>query len=376
MVDSVDYVDLELVDSDVVAIVARAVEDLTVKFPELVLFEGSLESVLIEAFATITAEAVYAANRVPGKVLEDLLALYGLPRDAGEFPQASLQFTLADNGQARTVPLGTRVLVTNVNGDAMVFGTNADLVIPSPGTVGTVDAVGDDYSAAFNGTQTLTVELVDSVSYVEAVEVTGAVTDGRDPETTEAYLDRGAARLARLTSTLVRADQFALAAMEDPAVARALAVDLYDPNQVPPDNRAGHVTVAVLGALGAVLTPEQKTAIEAALEAQAIAVLDVHVVDVTVTPVNVTVDVEPVAGVLAADVRASVEAQLAEYLDPGSWSFGDTVYVNELISVIDQAPGVKRVIDLTAPAADVSLAGVGPVADLGVAVVLVGGVAP
>lgn len=368
-----DYEELSLYDSDVVALVERAVGDVTTKFPEWIPYEGSLEVVLLEAFATITAETVYAANRVPITVMEELLKLYGLPRDAGDFPVGLAEFTLSDNDQERTVPLGTRILVSNSDGESMVFVTNGDLFLAPGIMTGVVEVVGDDYSAVFNGPQPLVVEMLDSVSYVEGVSFIGYVGNGRDPEDLDTYLDRGAARLSRLTTTLVRADQFEAAAMEDPAVGRAIAIDLYDPGQVPPTGRAGHITVAVLSPEGIALSPEQKTAIQTDLNSQAIAILDVHVVDVTITVVNIEVDVVAQDGWLDDDVRSSVVDTLTKYLDPSTWSFGGVIYVNELISVVDQAPGVERVIAVNAPASDVTLAGVGPVANLGTTTVLVNG---
>lgn len=371
----VNYTDLALYDSDPVALFKRALDDVQMKFPEWVPREGNLEVVLLEAFATVVAETVYAANRAPAAIMVELLQLYGLTRDAGDFPLATLRFTLADNGQERSVPIMTRVLVTNADGESMLFGTNADFSLAPGVTTGTVPAVGDDYSDAFNG-QALTVELLDAVSYVDKVELVGPVVDGRDPEDLQSYLDRGAALLSRLTTTLVRDDQFATAAMEDPLVSRAIALDLYDPGQVPPDNRPGHITVAVLGADGELLTVEQKAALEQRLEDQAVAILQIHVVDVSVNVVDVDVDVEPVSGWTATDVRTSVIRTLEDYLNPLTWSFGNVVYYNELISVVDHAPGVQRVINIAAPAGDVALAGLGPVADLGSAVVRVDGVAP
>lgn len=367
------YTDLSLYDTDVVRLVQRAVSDITSKFPEWAPLEGSMEMVLLEAFSMMVAETVYAANRVPGIVMEDILGLYGLVRDAGEFPQVDATFTVSDNGQVRPIPAGTRILVRSQLGTSMVFATNAEVQLAGGVTTATVLCVGDTRTSAYNGVTGLTAELLDSVAYVEKVQLAGTVTIGRDEETLQSYLDRGAALMSRLTSTLVRADQFATAAMEDTNVVRAISVDLYDPTQNPPTGHAGHVTVAVLGQNGAVLTPTQKTALETRLEGQAVAMLDVHVVDASVTQVDVTVDVVPVEGWLDDDVKTSVTNTLDKYLDPASWSFGGTVYYNELISIIDHAPGVQRVISLTAPSGDLVLTGVGPVADLGTATVTVNG---
>lgn len=369
------YLDLAVYDSDPVALMRRALDDVTSKFPGWRPLEGDLPVVLLEQFALMVAESVYAANRAPAIVMESLLGLYGLTQDAGAAPEADFLFTVATTGGERTVPAGTRVLVKgDTEDDAQVFSTTATLTIPAGATTGVIAATAAERTSSLNGATGLAVQALDSVAYVESVTLSGVVRNGRDPEDVQAYLDRGALMLSRLTSTLVRVDQFAAAAMSDPDVARAIALDLYDPGQSPPEGRAGHVTLAVLGQNGAALTPEKKAALEAALEAQAVAILDVHVVDATVTPVDVTVDVVARPGWLPADVKASIQHTMDTYLDPAEWSFGDQVFVNELISAVDQTEGVERVIAVEAPAADVTLPGVGPVASLGTLVVKVDGV--
>lgn len=363
------YQDLTVTEWSATDLVARAVDSLSTRMPELRLVEGDIPSLLLEEVAKITAEAVYAANRAPAVVMESLLLLYGVTRDPGAQAHATLRFTVATTGAARSIPAASRVLV-----GGRVFTTDAQLDIAAGSTTGDVAATSEDFTAALNGATGLTVAMLDAVAYVESVALVGTPHDGRNPEDLQPYLDRGAASLSRLTSTLVRSDQFATAALADTNVARAVAIDNYDPGQSPPTGRAGHLTVAVLGQNGATLTSGQKAAVQAMLAAQAVAILQIHVIDATVTPIDVTVDVHPVAGWVAADVRTSVTNTLASYLSAARWSYGSSVYFNELISVIDQAPGVDRVIALTTPSADVTLAGVGAVASLGTTTVRVDGV--
>lgn len=364
------YTDLTPIPWTAADLVSRAVSNLTTRLPELRLLEGDLASLLLEEQAKIVSELIWSANRAPTVVMESLLLLYGVTRDPGAQAHATARFTVAAGSVARTVPAGTRVLVSG-----LLFITDAELTIAAGDTTGDVAVTSEEFTASLNAASGLTVAMLDAVAYVEAVALVGTPSDGRDPEDLTAYLDRGATTLSRLTSTLVRADQFATAALSDPNVARAVAVDLYDPGQVPPDNHAGHVTVAVLGQNGAVLTSGQKAAVEATLAAQAVAMLQVHVIDATVQPVDITVDVHPVTGWTAADVKASVQSTLSSYLSAERWSYGASVYRNELISVIDQAQGVDRVIDITTPSGDVALTGIGAVASLGTLTVKVDGVA-
>jgi hypothetical protein len=161
----------------------------------------------------------------------------------------------------------------------------------------------------------------------------------------------------------VRPSHFTAAALENPLVTRAFVLDNHDGVAA---NQLGHVAVAVAGAGGVALGAGDKAAIEADLEDRAQVNLDVHVINPTVTAVAVTATVRRVAGYTDDAVEANVTAAINAYLDPDTWEWGSTVRRNELIAVIDRAEGVDFVDVLTAPAADVVLPGVAPLADAGV----------
>ena len=101
------------------------------------------------------------------------------------------------------------------------------------------------------------------------------------------------------------------------------------------------------------------------LTAKAHSGLAIHVIAPTITAVPVTVSVTLTPGAVAATVIAAINTALAAYLNPDAWAWSATVYRNELIALIDRVPGVGRVVTLTAPAADVTLVGVAPLADDG-----------
>lgn len=138
-----------------------------------------------------------------------------------------------------------------------------------------------------------------------------------------------------------------------------------------PGSHAGHVTTAVLGSAGALLAQADKTTLHDGLESKTLANLDVHVVDPVVNTVNVTATVVRKAGFTDQQVTDNVTAALNDYLDPDAWEWGDTVYRNELIVVVDAAEGVERVVTLDVPAADVVLAGRAPLVDAGTVTVTV-----
>lgn len=368
-VDLSGYVDLTLYDRSPGSLVERAVNDAVAKLPGWVPREGLTEMVLIEALALEVAELVYAINRVPGAVAEGLLRLFDVTRSQGARALMTVEVTFADN-TGRVLPVGSRLRLA-VEGEPWLFTLDADAVAAPGQFTATAPATAARLGAAPNGIVPGTVvDLLDVHYYVESIVVDVAPAGGLDPETTAAWLVRASARLARLTDTLVLPSHFEAAAIENPAVKRAKALDLYDPGTGPsPGSNPGHVTVAVIGPAGAALTAPAKAGLEADLEALALVNLDVHIIDATITNVAVTVDVTAKAGFLAADVQAAVVAALQAYLNPDVWPWVGTVYRNELIALIDGAAGVDRVVNLTVPAADVVLAGFAPLANDGAIVV-------
>jgi Baseplate J-like protein len=354
-----EYVDLTLYDRTPQELLDTALADAAIKLPGWVPREGNTELVLLEAVSLEVAELVYAINRLPGAVTEVLLGLYGIVRDDGAPPVATVRFELSDN-LGHTIPAGT--IVRLVAGDVVVdFTTNANLAIAPGATEGVIGITADRNTIEGNGTPIDTeLELITAVPYVDAVVVTVAIAGGLEAETGESFLDRGAQALRRLVSTLVTPDHFVAAALEDPNVLRAQGLDNYNPAVGPnPGDNPGHITVVVAGANGAALTAPQKAAIEAVLEAAAMANLDVHLADPNVTNQAIDVTVVRLAGYTDLQVQANVTSALQAYLDPATWAWGRDVYRNELISVIDQAVGVDRVVALAVPAADVAITNIG-----------------
>jgi len=215
-------------------------------------------------------------------------------------------------------------------------------------------------------------ELLDSLAMVNSVELATPMTAGADPEGVEDWLTRTRERYARLSEVLVLPGHFVSRALEDVRVYRALGFDLYNPDVAGvPGDHPGHITVAVAGSGGTLLSAAVKAELLAVLDAASLANLGVHVVDVTLNTVAVAVTVLRTAEATSAAVVAAVQAALSEYLSPDVWRWGGTVYRNELISLVDAVVGVERVVALTTPATDVALTGVAPLTSPGVLTVTV-----
>lgn len=355
-------IDLALFDLTPQDLVDQALADAATKLPGWTPRESNTEVVLLETQALMAAETIYAINRVPRAVLGALLQLYGLTPDPGA--AATMQVALRYASPVPvTVPAGTTIRLT-VGDDALEFTLTAGVTLPSSPANGsvTVTVTAVEPTARFNGA-TGTVEVVDQVNAINQVIVSNIADGGRDPETLDDFLVRGSQLLQRLVTTLVLPQHFTAAALEQPGVYRALTVDLYDPAVgAAPGSTPGAVTVAVLGPGGAPLTTAAKTALAAALRARALASLTITVIDPSITYVPVTGTVVCKAGADPAAVEAACTAAVGQYLSPLTWTWGAQVFRNELISLLDQVPGVDRVDALDEPYVDMTLGGVAPLA--------------
>ena len=360
-------VDLVIYDKTAAELVDAAVLAAQTVLPEASFPDGSIEMTLLESLSLIVAELVYGINRIPGAVLESLLTiLYGIARSSGVAPTATVTFTAGASGAS--IPANT--LVQLGMGDALViFATNTELTLVAGTGSGTVAVTGTTLTDTVNGRAVGTpLTVVSATTGVTGASLATAVAGGAGPEDANAYLDRASNRLARLTDTLVVPAHFTAYALEQPGVYRAVVIDAYLPPSGTPGTNAGHVTVAVLSSSGAVLSAGAKTALETAMDAKALASLAVHVIDPTITAVPVTATVKALTGYTTAAVQASCVAALQGFLSPLTWTWGSTLRRNDLIALLENVPGVDYVTagHPTAPAADVALAGVAPLASAGV----------
>jgi uncharacterized phage protein gp47/JayE len=366
--DITGYVDLRIFDITDQEMVNTAIANLLLNLPGWVPNEANIEMVIIESLALVMAEGIVAINRLPGAVTAAILAMAGVTQDIGAPPTATATITFGDT-IGHTVPGGTRVLLPQSDGSAITF-----LVEPPGVTVlagsssGVASIIGDTYTAIANGTPSGT-ELImaDRLPFVESVALATAVANGADPETDNQWRDRGVARLARLSDALVTPGHFVSAALETEGVAAAVGLDLWDGSGGAPGDDPGHMTVAVLGDGGVALSAPAKAALATSLEGRAVAILTVHVIDVTVVTVNVATTVVLRSGFDPASVTAAIQGAVTSYLDPLAWTGGATIYLNEMISLVDQVTGVDRVttVTLAGSAANYTMSGYAALPDAG-----------
>lgn len=363
--DLSQYRDLRIYDRDAETLYEVAEQDLIMKLPDWAPREDSTEVMLMQALALQVSEAIFAINRLPGGIMQILMQMYGVERDEGAFPVAEITVRVADTF-GHVIPAGTRFsLELPMEQDPIVFKTNVAVEIPVGQSSTVVTAYGEEYAAEANDTPTGTsVELLDSISFVERCALSIPVYGGRNQESDSDWATRGSARLRRLSDALVVPDHFTVAVLEHPSVGRATTLDTYNPDGAVPGNSPGHITVAVFG-LSGTISAEEKEAMRVDLMSNTVANLTVHVVDPTITNVNVNVTVRRGSGYTEDVVRANVVAQLQKYLNPNQWPWDNTVRYNELIARVDAAEGVDYVIGVANPSADLPVPGIAPLTRLG-----------
>jgi uncharacterized phage protein gp47/JayE len=299
--------------------------------------DGALETVLLEAFATGAADVIYALNRLPGRIEQDILALYDVARYAGARATGTAVITW-DTSRTETVAAGLRFAVPDTDIELEVTtttsGTGATLSVPVRAT--------EPGSAPNSVASAAALDVLDAIPYAVSVALSGTLSGGADPETDAAYIDRASTRLARVTSSLVVPEHFVAYALENPAVKRAKSYDLWDGTGSLSTSDTGYITIAMYGAQAQVASGT-RTTIETEMAERAASMITPVVIGATLTTVNVAATVVALAGYDNNDVRDACEAAVRAYINTDTWVWDASVIDTEIISVLDDVPGVDYV---------------------------------
>jgi uncharacterized phage protein gp47/JayE len=306
---------------------------------------GSLDTVLLEAWAVADADLVYALNRTLGALVEAILAIDGVARDDGE-PATGIVDLVFDGTDTRTVSAGTQ-FVTDSDDDPVTLVAVADTAIASD--VGAVDVAEATPGAGSLLTAGQPVSPAAGIPRLSAATLRAPLAGGRPAETDWAYLERAVMRRARHTSSLVLPDHFTAYTLEDPRVGRATTIDLYDPDTGA--GAPGHVTVVVHGR-GDPLGADVLAELEQAMNAMSAAILTVHVVAAQLATVDVSATVTVAPGYTLGDVTDAADAAVGDWLSWRNSGFGQTVTPDAIESVVSGVAGVASVT-VTAPAGPV-----------------------
>lgn len=311
------------------------------KLPTWEARNGALETVLLEAWATGAADVIYSLNRLPGRIEEDILALYDVPRFAGA-PATGTAIITWDTSRTATVEAGLRFAVPDTDivleVTTSTTGTGASLNVPITATA--------NGAAANSVASGAGLDLVDSIPFAVSVALSGTLSGGADPETDSAYLSRAATRLARVTSSLVIPSHFVAYALENPAVKRAKAYDLWDGTGANTSSDLGYVTIAVYGNGGQVLEATRDT-IEAEMAERSAAMITPVVIPATISTKNIASTVKALAGYDTTAVQAACVAAIRAYVNPATWVWDASLVDTEIVALLDKVPGVDYVVSGT-----------------------------
>lgn len=327
-------------------LVSSAIVHLRSIFPEASIHPSSVEAALLESLSVVIGPTAVTLQGVQGRVVDHLMTFYGLERYPGYPAEGKARFTVSPSVGQVTIPAGTVLRhYLSDNSGLLEYRTVSDTVILTSETLvgeATIEATttGTEHNGLPVGS---TLDVIDYHMYLERVEVSEAPRGGEGPESDVSWRQRSMALLSRQVSTLVVPDNFMNAALSRPEVGRATVLDQYNPD-TPTVKAPGHVSVAVTDSEGLPLTPREKPELEEWLEDQALASLEIHVVDPTYTDINPAVVVEAKPGETLSVVQAGVEAALRQWLNPATWEWWKDITPYDFVSTIDDVPGVDRVV--------------------------------
>ena len=316
--------------------------------PTWVPVNGSLETILAEAMCLSVADLIYAVNRLPGVVLQALLALKDIPRLPGIAATGQVRIWF-DGERAVTIPFGSRFMIEGIEFTA----SQAVTVTADQALVPVVcSEVGSLANSILPGTG---VDWLDPDPHAVLAATEGAVSGGSDVEDDVAYKNRVATTFIIDSQGLALPTAFVAWTAGQADVSRSAAVDLWDPSSGnDPGEDPGHITIYAHGQ-GASLDVSRLAEIQTELDARSIANLTVHVEPVGIEVVDIELEVRLAPGADQSIVLPAVEAALRAAISPAVWTWGEDVTPEEIAAIAARVPGVDYATEVTAPATAVEL---------------------
>lgn len=337
--------------------------------PERALLEGV--SVEIAENRRIVGEMLQAASRWLAS------SVFQFNRQEAVSATAESTWTLTDS-DGHVIPAGTQITVAGLDGSRVGFEVVNDVTVAAASSstaAGEVDLIATVPGEDGNGLQA-DAQLESFLSFVNTITLTTVTAGGQDEWDDQTFLDAFVRFARRFSPRLVLPDHFVLFALdwEDDTygspVERAIVFDNYDPVAAT-YGHTGELTLSAIQADGTSISAGARTALEAALEAEAISGFNVHVVAPTYTTVNVDFTITVYDNFDTAAVLADAEQAVADFLSPATWGappFGEqagwidepVVDIGTLEGVIKGTDGVRRatVVEINGGTADITLSGV------------------
>jgi hypothetical protein len=356
------------IDSNASDLLDEAYANLKSKSPNWVENDGNLDTWILQITASEASGLYILAQDVPDTIFKwygaNLMALP--PLDATPAMVGST-WTMVDNA-GYLIPAGTQVSIRDSVGVEHAFTTGTDIVVPAGSTATsagavTLTSVETGSSVSGLGGAGAHATMIDTLSFVSSIVLTGATAGGQDAELSSDYNNRLARKLQRLSQRPVLAFDFTLAALDVAGVWRAVALDGFNPAGGGTFGNERMVGIAAVDQNGTPVSGTIRTNLQTYLDGLRETNFVVTAFDPTVTSIDVTFNVKCLVGYTSAVVQANAVAAVQAYLNPAHWGQDPTitdataasqswvettvVYYNKILNVLDQAEGVDRVITMT-----------------------------
>lgn len=338
------------------------------RYPGWVPAEADFTTVLAMAFGAAAEQVNNTARLVPDAIFRTFgrSIMNVQPINAG-YATAGSTWTMVDT-QGYTIPQGTTVGYRIAGDELVPFQTIAPLVITPGNIAGSVQIRALTPGTVANDIPAANLTVIDAFNFVASVA--GSITAGGvDAEDDATYLNRLSDEMSLSSPRPILPADFAILAKRVVGVARAVAIDGYDPANGTTNNER-MVTVAVVDVAGhAVPTPvlnDVSNYLESLREVNYI----VNVINPTFVSINVDATVKVLAAYDPIGVAAAVRVALQSYLASASWGGGDEnppvwhsdstkVRMFEVARQIDNVEGVEyiKVLTINGGTADIPLTG-------------------
>jgi len=351
------YIDVPI-DTNPDTLAELAYTRMQARFPGWSPAVANLDTVMIESMAMVAAEMRDVSSRVPRTVFRTFGAtVMNLPPIDSVAATGQTTWTMIDN-KGYTIPAGA-LIGLRAAGDVLVPFRVVNTTVIAPGQTAT--AAGAVYIQAIdtgiigNGL-TGPAELVDALDYVVTIATTAPTSGGQDAEDDDEYLSRLVEELRLLSPTPILPQDFAvLTVSEFPSVARAIAIDGYNPAGGTYNNER-MVAVCAIDENGNAVSTQIKSEIDAYLQSLREINFVVNMIDPTYTTIAVSFAIKILPGFGIAPVVDDVESALTEYLSPNNWGLIESgaewqniqvVRYLEIAAAINAVSGVDYVSSLT-----------------------------
>lgn len=350
--------------------------------------DTELDVWIIQALTALVAENREMISDVSADIYRDFGAtMVGLaPIDAT--PSTITSTWVMINNAGHTIPAGTQVGILDSAGNVIPFETTADVII----LAGSTTAAGVTLRSTNPGAETaglagagVALQLLDVLDFVSTVTANSTSTGGVDAESDTDYLNRLVNFITLLSRRPILPNDFAILGRNVAGVYRIVIIDGYNPAAGGSYNNPRMITFAALDAAGANVSAPVKADVAALFAANREVNFVINSMDPNRNQVDVTYTAKTLPGYDPVAVKASINANLAAFLnpitwgndspgDPRSWVDKNSVRYSDVGAVISNTEGVDYWSALTIgihlsglSAADVALVGPAAVAILNTA---------